>query len=739
LRFEMTPETLLPECTAIPRSYSHHQGRKREKAMMSFLLYHRNAMIVVASFMAIAGYHVRAKDNAASNSTTVLGERSRTRWTQTTQVQFDLVTQCEGDFKSQSTLMRPDYTDFIFSWAAIELILFNSQSPVRLSQNDTARLKTIVLNGGSASQNDPRIQVNVELLPSFVALPRTLRVAFATAVCTNTNETVAGSSSLTVVLSTTSAVSGLPEFCQTFLQSGTGSKTVPRKSFIPFQDFSIEKQNSVAETLCMAIESRWSKVVANLYDHFQQMGYIGTITSTPVTPQPNTKPPVTTSPTTQRPVTPKPTTQQPVTPKPRTNRPVTRNPTTKRPITMQPTRHPVTEMPTTLQPTIAIAIDMFPSASPSPTPYPPTPNPTPKPTAKPQTLKPKTKPTKRDATSRPTTYEIITAKPTRVPTAETENTVDVQVKFTTYTALNPSTVVTAADIINGTDNGLLNSVIMALSQVIDQNTGDQVLNAYQRPVTTIILPWDVSNKTSASKNRRRLIDLLYSGVAYVADEPNYWISVKIPFLLHSNLSLNRSHVSISRTNNAAQTDDWFDDDGTSSAYIANYTEEVMSHAVNAAVKNGISDGTLLRLMKGLDSRIQAVEYLQEVEHATSSPQVRQFNHILPVIGVAMFAMTSMMCGGLILIARLRRIQREKDRKWRETINNEEAFHKFIEMGLTLDDNVNKFMQSSMPFTGKPCVRDGSLLVGNDSCNSSPVITAKTRTTTKGSSNRDTNR
>ena len=42
------------------------------------------------------------------------------------------------------------------------------------------------------------------------------------------------------------------------------------------------------------------------------------------------------------------------------------------------------------------------------------------------------------------------------------------------------------------------------------------------------------------------------------------------------------------------------------------------------------------------------------------------------------------------------------------LNNEEAFHKFIEMGLTLDDNVNKFMQSSMPVTGKPRVRDGSL-------------------------------
>jgi hypothetical protein len=308
------------------------------------------------------------------------------------------------------------------------------------------------------------------------------------------------------------------------------------------------------------------------------------------------------------------------------------------------------------------------------------------------------------------------------------------VKFTAYTELSPSTVITAADIINGTDNGLLNSVIMALSQVIDQNAGDQVLNAYQRPVTTVILPWDVTNITSASKNRRRLLDLLYSGVAYVADEPNYWIRVKIPFVIHSNLQQNNSQVSISRANNAAQNDDWFDDDGTSSSFEANYTEEVMSQTVNAAVKNGISDGTLLRLMKGLDSRIQAVEYLQVAEQATTYPQVQKFNHILPVIGIAMFVMTSVMCGGLILTARMRKIQREKDRKWRETINNEEAFNKFIEMGLTLDGNGNKFMQSS-----KPHERDGSLLIGHDSCSSSPVITAKTRTTAKGSSNYDSNR
>jgi len=143
--------------------------------------------------------------------------------------------------------------------------------------------------------------------------------------------------------------------------------------------------------------------------------------------------------------------------------------------------------------------------------------------------------------------------------------------------------------------------------------------------------------------------LLYSGVAYIADEPNNWISVKIPFLLHINLSQNRSHVSISRTNNVAQTDDWFDDNGTSSAYVANYTEEVISHTVNTACENGISDGMLLRLIKGLDLRKQAAEFLQKVKLATSSPQVQQFNHILPVIGVAMFAMTSMMCGGLILI------------------------------------------------------------------------------------------
>jgi ABC-type dipeptide/oligopeptide/nickel transport system permease subunit len=64
----------------------------------------------------------------------------------------------------------------------------------------------------------------------------------------------------------------------------------------------------------------------------------------------------------------------------------------------------------------------------------------------------------------------------------------------------------------------------------------------------------------------------------------------------------------------------------------------------------------------LDSRKQAAEYLQEVKLATSSPQVQQFNHILPVIGGAIFAMTSMMCGGLILIARLHRIQREKKKK-----------------------------------------------------------------------------
>jgi len=36
----------------------------------------------------------------------------------------------------------------------------------------------------------------------------------------------------------------------------------------------------------------------------------------------------------------------------------------------------------------------------------------------------------------------------------------------------------------------------------------------------------------------------------------------------------------------AQTDDWFDDNGTSSAYVANYTEEVISHTVNTAVKMG---------------------------------------------------------------------------------------------------------------------------------------------------------
>jgi hypothetical protein len=41
------------------------------------------------------------------------------------------------------------------------------------------------------------------------------------------------------------------------------------------------------------------------------------------------------------------------------------------------------------------------------------------------------------------------------------------------------------------------------------------------------------------------------------------------------------------------------------------------------------------------------------------------------------------------------------------------------MGLTLDDNVNKFMQSSMPVTGKPRVRYGSLT--NEDGNSNGIL------------------
>jgi hypothetical protein len=62
--------------------------------------------------------------------------------------------------------------------------------------------------------------------------------------------------------------------------------------------------------------------------------------------------------------------------------------------------------------------------------------------------------------------------------------------------------------------------------------------------------------------------LLYSGDAYVADEPKYWIFVKIPFINYSHLS----QYSINQKNNAAQTNEWFTDDGTSSSSIANYTK-----------------------------------------------------------------------------------------------------------------------------------------------------------------------
>lgn len=654
---------------------------------------------------------------------------STTRKTQTAQVQFDLLTQCEGDFESQTALSRPDYTDFIFSWAAVELIMFNTQSPLSLSDNVTSNLRKLVLNGDTTSQNDPRIQVNLQVLPSFPELPREVRTAFATAVCLSFNDTMAsGSSATQLPVSSASStglgeVSGLNEFCQTFLQTGSGSKTIPRKSFIPLQNYSKQKRKVVAGTLCMAIESRWSKVVSNLYDYFQQMGYINAFTSSPVSPQPTAKPPITARPTAKFVATPQPTTQ----------RPVTRKPTTKRPVTLKPTLHPVTERPTTLQPTVTSSTHVHHSASPSPTPIPQTTNPTPKP----QTAKPKNKPTKRGSTPKPT-VKVVTAKPTS--NLGSENMVAVLVRFTTYTQDNPSKVVTAADIINGTDNGLLNSVIMALSQVIDQNTGEQVLNAYQRPVTSAVLAWDVSNSTKTLTSHRRLLDLLYSGVAYVADAPNHWINAKLPFLIHSNFTLNTSSISSSRASSITQSDDWCDDDGGSSHSFTNAAQETLGQAINDAVKGGIDDGTLLRLMKGIDSRIQGVEYLQTAELISSPPAAKVFNHILPIVGATMFAMTAMLCGGLILSARLRKIQREKDQKWRETINNEEAINKFLEMGLTYDDSLNKLMRSSMPTRGKAPERDGSLLIGNNSlCNSGPVITAETGTTAKSSLHQDTSK
>ena len=252
-----------------------------------------------------------------------------------------------------------------------------------------------------------------------------------------------------------------------------------------------------------------------------------------------------------------------------------------------------------------------------------------------------------------------------------KNTIYVQIKFIAFAEdtikVKSSTMIKASDIINKTDNGLLSSIIMAVSQVIDQNTGDVVLSAYNKPSSTA-LAWDFNNATAS---RRSLEHLLFSGIALISDAPNNWIYAKLPFRV---LDLSQNITKNSRSSNIHNDDDdECDDDLASSSTNIKTTQIEVYQRVISAVNSSIEDGKLLSLMQKLDVRVRAVGYLQNQSIDSLSTTTKytssSSNYALHIAGLAMFAITIMVCSSLLFAGRQRKLQRESEMQCKKTKNS----------------------------------------------------------------------
>jgi len=241
-----------------------------------------------------------------------------------------------------------------------------------------------------------------------------------------------------------------------------------------------------------------------------------------------------------------------------------------------------------------------------------------------------------------------------------KNTIYVQIKFISLAEdkSDSSAMIKASDIINRADNGLLSSIVMAVSQVIDQNTGDVVLSAYNKPSSTA-MAWDFNDATAS---RRYLEKLLFSGVALISDAPNNWIYAKLPFRI---LGLSQNITKNSRSNSIHNDDDnECDDDVASSSTNIETTQTEVSQRVISAVNSSIADGKLLSLMQKFDVRVRAVDYLQtqSIDSLSTTTQFTSssYSYVLQIAGLAMFAITTMVCSGLLFAGLRRKMQRESE-------------------------------------------------------------------------------
>jgi len=243
-----------------------------------------------------------------------------------------------------------------------------------------------------------------------------------------------------------------------------------------------------------------------------------------------------------------------------------------------------------------------------------------------------------------------------------KNTIYVQIKFIAVAEdtikSDSSAMIKASDFINKADNGLLSSIIMAVSQVIDQNTGDVVLSAYNKQSSTA-MAWDFNN---AIASRRSLEKLLFSGVALISDAPNNWIYAKLPFRI---LGLSQNITKNSRSSSINNDDDnECDDDVASSSTKIETTQTKVSQRVNYAVNSSIADGKLLSLMQKLDVRVRAVDYLkmQSIDSLSTTTQFtsNSYSYVLQIAGLAMFAITTMVRSGLLFAGLRRKMQRESE-------------------------------------------------------------------------------
>ena len=278
-------------------------------------------------------------------------------------------------------------------------------------------------------------------------------------------------------------------------------------------------------------------------------------------------------------------------------------------------------------------------------------------------------------------------------------------------------MIKATDIINGTENELLHAVIMAISQVVNRNTEGGILITYQQRGSTAV-PWNINGTIG---NRRKLENLLYTGVAFVSEAPNNCIYANLPFRFVASFENSTTNVNSSigsddddwsdddapgddddddwtddddapgdddddapgdddddapgddddDAGGTGDDDDWYYDDAAtkvSSPLInftasTNYTTETneLEKIVNSVIKKQIEDGEMLRLVQVIDPRINSIEYfqIQPVDDlSTTTQSAKSFNHVLQYVGVGLFALTIAVCGVLFLTARQRRSHRE---------------------------------------------------------------------------------